>query len=367
MKYDYLIVGAGLFGAVMARELTNARKHVLVIEKNSYSGGMCYTKEVGGITVQMHGGHIYHTNDKRLWDYVNRYAIWRQYSHHVKANFDGVVYSMPINFMTLQQLYGNGWRDMARWIVEQTPQGESVEDWAVSSIGRKAYLWFIKGYTRKQWGKDPRELPASIIKRLPVRMSWNDEYFSDEFQGLPVGGYQSLFDNLLGGIAVEYGRDYIDRATYWDNKAAKTIYTGPLDLLYGKCAGALDYRSLRFEHERKEVKDYQGCPTMNYTNVEVPFTRIHEHKHWYPANVAHTMITREYPAAYDGTNEPYYPINDAANTELHKRYIALAESRGLIIGGRMATYRYIDMHQCVASALTLSKQLIGESDNGYKL
>lgn len=356
---DYLIVGAGLFGAVCARELTNAGKRVLVIEKNDHLGGMCHTPVVDGIVTQAHGGHIYHTNDRRLWDYVNKYAEWRQYSHHVKATVRGEVYSFPINLMTLQQVFGaTGAVEAERLLskLRQPPDDTNLKAWAVSQVGQRLYEMFIEGYTAKQWGKDPAELPASIIKRLPVRMNWSDEYFSDEYQGLPVGGYTQLFENLLHKIPVELGQDYLSKRIYWDLKARRTIYTGPLDVLYGKMVGGLDYRSLKFVNERVEVEDYQGCPTMNYPDREVPFTRIHEHKHWYPTATSHTVITREYPAAYDGTNEPYYPINDEANMKLYGMYLAKAKSDGrLVVGGRMGMYRYMDMHQVIAAALQTVK------------
>lgn len=359
--YDFLIVGAGLFGATLARELTDARKRVLVVEQAGHVGGMCHTTERHGIITQEHGGHIYHTNDRRLWEYVQRFGEWRQYSHHVKVRSGRQVYSFPINLMTLQQVFGVTTRAEAERLmrdVREPAEGDNLRDHCLRTVGRRLYEMFIEGYTRKQWGKDPAELPASIIKRIPVRLDWNDEYFADTYQGMPVKGYTPLIEAMLHKITVVLNEDYCSRRAYWDFKAAKTIYSGPLDKLFGCMVGALEYRSLRFEHERIDVEDWQGCPTMNYVDSDIPYTRVHEHKHWYPVSAGHTLITREYPAAYDGTNEPYYPLNDERNQALFGRYAQMAKARGVLYGGRMGSYRYMDMHQVIAQALTVARDCL---------
>lgn len=333
---DYLIVGAGLFGAVCARELTDAGKRVLVIEKRDHVGGMVHTERVDGILVQKHGGHIFHTDSKRLWDYVNRFATFRQYEHRVKAFYKGVVYSFPPNLMTCQQLGVKAGTKEAEQALKET---------------------FFEGYTAKQWGKPLSEVPASVIKRIPIRHNWDDRYFSDEYQGMPVEGYTEMVEAMLDGVHVELRKD---AKNGFRTDGQKVVFTGPLDEFFHYRLGRLDYRSLRFEHERIEQRSYQGCATMNYTDVNVPYTRILEHKYFYPANVDHTLITREYPERYDGSNEPYYPIEDAANRGLYNQYRAMADSLSwLHLGGRMAEYRYYDMHQVIASALNLCKKLCG--------
>ena len=359
----YLVVGAGLFGATCARELKDQGHSVLVLEKRPYPGGMAATEVRDGVTCQLRGGHIYHTNDKRLWDYVNRFATFRAYRHKVKARANDTVYSFPINLMTMQQM---GWgvktpaegaarlaEEVARW---QGAPGDDLETWAVRRVGLKLYETFVKGYTAKQWGRSPSNLPASIIKRIPVRLTWNDEYFDDEHQGLPVNGWTPLVCEMLRGLPVEYGVDYLARTTYWDLKAERVIYTGPLDALLGYQLGHLEYRSLRFEWETLPLADYQGTATVNYTDAAVPFTRIHEHKHWYPAQVERTVISREYPAS---AGEPYYPVDTPESRDLYRSYQAWTRSHKPHVawGGRLADYQYRDMHQTIAAALHLVEKL----------
>ena len=353
MTFDYLIVGAGLFGSVCARELTEAGKTVLVIDKNDYVGGACATTTQHGIVTQRHGGHIFHTNDKRLWDYVNQFAEWRPYGHHVKVNYQGRIYSFPINLMTIQQVNGiTTPAEAERYLndVRRTVVSERLSDHAISQVGRKLYEMFIEGYTRKQWGRDPSELPASIIKRIPVRTNWNDEYFDHAYQGLPVGGYTALFESLLLKIDVELRADYLRDREAYNRRAKRIIYTGPVDALFEDAFGPLAYRSLHFEFERLNVRDYQGCPAMNYTEADIPYTRILEFKHWYPADVSHTVIAREYPQDYRaGENEPYYPIGDIQNETRHRQYEKLVHNH-MRLGGRLGRYRYWDMDQCIAAA-----------------
>jgi UDP-galactopyranose mutase len=300
---------------------------------------------------QTHGAHVFHTDDRRVWEYVNRFADWRHYRHHVKTTARGRVYSLPINLMTLQQVFGTH----AIRLPPSARSGDTVRDWCLAEIGEELYRLLIEGYTRKQWGRDPAELPASIIRRLPVRRTWNDEYFDDAYQGLPADGYTALIENLLAGVPLALGEDYLERPEHWDGRASRVIYTGPVDALFGNRFGRLEYRSLRFEWERLEVPDYQGCPTMNYADADVPYTRVHEHKHFYPTPVPHTLITREYPSAHDDGSEPYYPVNDARNRGLYARYRRLVsrERPTLVLGGRIGGYRYLDMDETIAAALRL--------------
>lgn len=362
-RFEYLIVGAGLAGATCARELADAGRRVLVLEKRDYPAGTAATEEREGIICQVAGGHIFHTNDRDLWDYVNRFAEFRNYRHKVRARVNGTVYSFPINLMTLQQVWGVKTPAEARvnLAAASTPGGgDNLRAWAISQIGGELYELFVEGYTRKQWGKDPAELPASIIKRIPVRLTWNDDYFDDEFQGVPRCGYTEMVRRMLDDkrIRVEYGQDYTQRPAHWDSQARRTIYTGELDRLAGYCFGRLEYRSLRFEHERLETADYQGCATVNYPSADVPWTRIHEHRHWYPpaGSLAHTVITREYPVEFDGANEPYYPLGDARNLDLYGTYRSLAAAGGLLLCGRLASYRYFNMDQVIAQARALVKR-----------
>jgi UDP-galactopyranose mutase len=348
---DYLIVGAGLFGAVCARELADRGKRILVLERQGCVGGACHTDLREGVLCQTHSAHVFHTDDRHVWEYVNRFGAWRQYRHHVKTTAGGRVYSLPVNLMTLQQVFGS---HTARPRL-RSRRVDTVRDWCLAEIGEELYDLLIEGYTRKQWGRDPAALPASIVKRLPVRRTWNDEYFDDAYQGLPAAGYTALIANMLAGVPLALGEDYLERPDRWEGRARRVIYTGPVDALFDYRLGRLDYRSLRFEWERLAVPDYQGCPTMNYADAEVPYTRVHEHKHFYPASVPHTLITREYPAAHDGASMPYYPVADARNRGLYARYRRLAarERPELVLGGRLGSFRYLDMDETIAAALRL--------------
>lgn len=357
-QYDYLVIGAGPFGATCARELTDAGKRVLVLEKAGYVGGMAATDVIDGQIVSKHGGHVYHTSDRRLWEYVNRFGEWRTLHPHAKAMARGVMYSFPINLMTMQQVYGPMTPSLGHSLLASFKNGHTADnarDWCLQHIGKELYDLFIEGYTRKQWGKDPADLPASIIRRVPVRLTWDDGYFDDQYQGVPVEGYTRLVENMLAGIPVELGVDYLDRVTAWDMYAERVIYTGPIDALFGYQLGRLEYRSLRHEHERVEIPDYQGCVTVNYCDADVPYTRIYEWQHYWPPSApqAHTIITRAYPQA---VGEPFYPVADEPNQELYDSYARMAAQKGNTrLGGRLGTYRYQDMHQSVAAALRLVK------------
>ena len=358
--YDYLIVGAGLFGSICARELTNAGKKVLVIDKRDHIGGNCYTSKVGGINVHVYGPHIFHTNNKQVWDYINKYAEFNHFTLRPKVKYKSNMYSFPINLMTLHQVYGVTTPQQAESILEleriECKNPKNLEDWILSQVGEKIYERFIKGYTTKQWGRSPKELPASIIKRLPIRLTYDDNYFNDRYQGIPIGGYTQIFEKLLDGIEVKLNIDYLQDKENLDNLAHKIIYTGPIDKFYGYAYGNLDYRSLRFESEYIDIPDYQGNAIINYNEEEIPYTRIVEHKHFEFGTQDHTIITREYPST---EGEPYYPINDIKNNkkyDLYKKLMIQEEKH--IFGGRLADYKYYDMHQVIASALHQVKLLL---------
>lgn len=363
MKYDYLIVGSGLFGAVCAQELKNNNKKVLVVERRGHVGGNVYTENNNGIQVHKYGAHIFHTNDKFIWDYVNKLVEFNRFTNSPIANFKGKLYNLPFNMNTFYQLWGTTTpaEAMAK-IVEQ--RGEmagkipnNLEEQAISLVGRDVFETLIKGYTEKQWGRKATDLPAFIIRRLPVRFTFDNNYFSDKYQGIPIGGYTRLIEKLLDGIEVRLNFDFLkDREAF---SAKKIIYTGPIDEYYGYCFGKLDYRSLKFEHEEIKVENYQGNAVVNYTEREIPFTRIIEHKHFDPIDTDFTIITREYPCEWTEGDEPYYPVNDDKNMQLFKKYRELANKEDVIFGGRLAEYKYYDMHQIIRSALNTVQKLKG--------
>lgn len=364
--YDYLIVGSGFFGSVCAHELTKKGYKCLVIEKRSHIGGNCYTENKEGIHVHKYGAHVFHTSNKEIWDYVNQFATFNNFVNHVKVNHKNKIYSFPINMLTLHQLYGVTTPEEARKKLDEVriknDNPKNLEEWIVSQVGVDIYNIFIKGYTTKQWGRHPMDLPASIIKRLPIRFTYDDSYYGKDYQGIPIGGYTQIFEKLLEGIDVRLNEDYLQNKESFNNLAKKVIYTGPIDAFYKYKHGALNYRSLKFEIERVEVPDYQGNAVINYTELHVPYTRILEHKHFDPVNTNFTYITKEYPREYlqftEDNLEPYYPINDNINTPVYEKYKLLSESEpNVIFGGRLAEYRYYDMHQVIGSALHLCKKL----------
>jgi len=358
--YDYLIVGAGLFGSICARELTNAGKKVLVIDKRPHIGGNCYTEDKDGINVHVYGPHIFHTSNKEVWDYVNNLVPFNNFSYRPKVNYKGKIYSFPINLMTLHQLFRVNTPKEAEILLNtlkhDIPNPKNLEEWVLSQVGTQIYETFIKGYTTKQWGRNPKNLPSFIIKRLPIRLNYEDSYYNDIYQGIPIGGYTKIFEKLLDGIEVTTGVNYFEFKDEFERLADKIIYTGPVDAFYNFTYGKLDYRSLRFETERLDIPDYQGIAGMNYTDVDVPYTRIIEHKHFEFGKQKHTIITREYPS---NEGEPYYPVNDEENNKKYDLYKKLMnQEEKYIFGGRLADYKYYDMHQVVASALHQSKLLL---------
>ena len=354
-KYDYLIVGAGPFGSVCAHELTKQGKKCLVIDKRETIGGNCYTEDINGIHVHKYGAHIFHTNDKKLWDYVNQFATFRQYTHNVIANYKGDMYTLPFNMWTFNQMWGVTEPEQAKEKIEsQKFKGEitNLEEQATSMVGKDIYEKLIKGYTEKQWGRSCVSLPSSIIKRLPVRFTWDSNYFNDKYTGMPIGGYTQIFEKMLEGIDIKLDTDYFKDKDYYDSIAEKVIYTGPIDKFYNYEFGELQYKSLRWETDVLKQDNFQGNPVVNYTDAEVPYTRILEHKWFDPQNQKGTIISKEFSVDYNGNNEPYYPIRDKDNLEVYNKYLTLTKQHDkYIFGGRLATYVYYDMHQVIAQAL----------------
>tara|TARA_B110000285_G_scaffold136195_2_gene152594 strand:- start:324 stop:1409 length:1086 start_codon:yes stop_codon:yes gene_type:complete len=359
-KYDYVIVGGGFFGAICAHELNKRGKSVVVLELRDHIGGNCYTEEADGVHIHKYGAHIFHTNDKKVWDYVNQFAEFRPFSHNVIANYKGEIYNLPFNMSTFNQMWGVTTPHEAKnKIDEQRFDGKvtNLEEQALSLVGKDVYEKLIKGYTQKQWRKDPKELPASIIKRLPVRFTYNNNYFNDKYQGIPIGGYTQIFDKLLEGIKVYTNCDYLENKEYWDAKTDKVIYTGPIDKYFNYEYGDLEYKSVEWDTMKMNTDNYQGCAVMNYTDEESTFTRIIEHKHFDDQNQKVSWVSMEYPKEYTRGTEPFYPVNDDVNNKKYRQYKQLADNDKVIFGGRLAEYKYYDMHQVVASALSKVKQL----------
>lgn len=362
-EYDYLIVGAGLFGATFAREMTDAGHKCLVIDKREHIGGNVYSEKRNGIDVHVYGAHIFHTNNDGIWNYVNRFATFNNYINKPKVRFGDKIFSFPINLMTLHQLWGVTSPAEAEAKLKEVripcENPDNLEDWILSQVGREVYETFIKGYTMKQWQRDPKELPASIIKRLPIRMVFEENYFFDKYQGIPVEGYTAMVDNMLDGITVKTGIDYFADKERWNGLANKVVFSGKIDEYFDFRFGELEYRTLRFEHEELEG-DFQGNAVINYTHPETPFTRILEHKHFQPqtaGKINNTIITREYSDEYKRGKTPYYPINDDKNTKMYKKYEHLAKNEDdVIFGGRLSEYKYYDMHQVIGSALVKAKR-----------
>ena len=363
MKYDYLIVGAGLFGAVFARQATDAGKKVLVIDKRDHIGGNIYTEDVEGINVHKYGAHIFHTNDKRVWAYITRFAEFNRYTNSPVANYHGELYSLPFNMYTFNKMWGVVTPEEAKAkIAEQRAaagisEPENLEEQAISLVGTDIYERLVKGYTEKQWGRPCTELPSFIIRRLPVRFTFDNNYFNALYQGIPIGGYTAMVERMLEGIEVRLNVDYLEGREELNAIADKVVYTGPIDSYFDFCYGPLGYRSVRFETELLDTDNYQGNAVINYTDRETPYTRIIEHKHFEFGTQPKTVISREYSQEWQPGIEPYYPINDETNGALYARYKALADGEsGVIFGGRLAEYRYYDMDAVIASALDVAER-----------
>ena len=356
--YDYLIVGAGLYGAVFARELKRRGKRCLVIDRRSHIAGNIYTESVSGIQVHKYGAHIFHTSDREVWDYVNQFAEFNHYINSPVAVYGEELYNLPFNMNTFSKMWGIRTPAEAKAkIAEQVAElgitdPQNLEEQALSLVGTDVYTKLVKGYTEKQWGRDCRDLPAFIIKRLPCRFTYDNNYFTDRFQGIPTGGYTAMVEKMLSGIEIRLNTDYFDLIQAEPNIAKYTVYTGCIDEFFGYRLGALQYRSVRFETEELPTDNYQGNAVVNYTHRDVPYTRIIEHKHFEFGTQPTTVISREYSAEWKPGLEPYYPVNDAENTALYARYQALAQSRpDVIFGGRLGQYRYYDMDKVIRAAL----------------
>ena len=362
--YDYLIVGAGLYGAVCAREAVRAGKSVLVIDKRPNIAGNVYTEEIEGINVHVYGAHIFHTNNKQVWDYVNQFAEFNRFTNSPVANYKGELYSMPFNMYTFNKMWGVVTPEEAAAKIEEQKREagitdpQNLEEQAISLVGTDIYEKLVKGYTEKQWGRDCKDLPAFIIKRLPVRLTFDNNYFNALYQGIPMGGYTKMVANMLSGIEVRLNVDYLANKAELDALADKVIYTGPIDAYFGYKLGNLEYRSVRFETEVLDKPNFQGNAAVNYTDRETPWTRIIEHKWFEFGTQPKTVISREYSSEWKPGDEPYYPVNDERNGKLYQEYKALADAEEKVIfGGRLGEYKYYDMDAVIASALSKCEEL----------
>ena len=359
-KYDYLIVGAGLYGAVIAEQMAKAGKKCLVIDRRPHIAGNVYSEDVEGIQVHKYGPHVFHTNDKAVWDYVNQFAHFNRFTLGTIANYHGEIYSLPFNMYTFNKMWGVTTPEEATQKIEEQRRAAGIteprnlEEQAISLVGTDIYERLVKGYTEKQWGRSCKELPSFIIKRLPVRLTYDNNYFNALYQGIPIGGYAKLVANMLDGIEVRLGIDYLEHKVELDSLAEKVVYTGPIDAYFGYCLGALEYRSVRFKTETLDKPSFQGNAVVNYMDRETPWTRIIEHK-WFEfgtGNAEKTVISREYSAEWKPGDEPYYPVNDKKNSALYAKYKELAGAESnVIFGGRLGEYRYYDMDQAIGVAL----------------
>ena len=371
MKYDYLVVGSGLYGAVFAREAADRGKKVLVIDKRPNVAGNIYTEKVEGIHVHKYGAHIFHTNDTKVWKYITRFAEFNRFTNSPVANYRGELYSLPFNMYTFNKMWGVVTPEEAAAKIEEQKkeacitEPKNLEEQAISLVGRDIFEKLIKGYTEKQWGRDCKDLPAFIIKRLPVRLTFDNNYFNALYQGIPIGGYTQLVEHLLEGIEVRLNTDYLEQKEALDRLAETVVYTGPIDAYFGYSLGALEYRSVRFETEVLDIPNFQGNAAVNYTDRETPWTRIIEHK-WFEfgkdeqgQELPKTVISREYSSEWKPGDEPYYPVNDEKNGALYAEYKKLADAeQNVIFGGRLAEYRYYDMDAVIASALQKIEEVL---------
>lgn len=371
MKYNYIVVGSGLYGAIFAHEAKAKGKSVLVVDKRPNIAGNVYTEKQEGINVHMYGAHIFHTNDKRVWNYITQFAEFNRFTNSPVANYKGKLYSMPFNMYTFNKMWGVVTPDEAAAKIEEqkkeiTGEPKNLEEQAISLVGRDIYEKLVKGYTEKQWGRDCKELPAFIIKRLPVRLTFDNNYFNALYQGIPIGGYTKMVENLLDGIEVRLNTDYLEHKAELDALADKVVYTGPIDAYFGFKLGTLEYRSVRFENETLDIPNFQGNAAVNYTDRETPWTRIIEHK-WFEFgkdengnDLPKTIISREYSSEWKAGDEPYYPVNDEKNGQLYAKYKELADKEtGVIFGGRLGEYKYYDMDTTIASVLDMCEKELG--------
>lgn len=361
-KYDYILVGSGLYSGVFAWFAKQKGKKCLVLEKRDHIGGNVYCENTEGIHVHKYGAHIFHTSNKEVWQFVNSLAEFNRYTNSPVANYKGEMYNMPFNMNTFSKMWNISTPAEAKKIIEEqkkeiTGEPKNLEEQAISLVGREIYEKLVKGYTEKQWGRDCTALPAFIIKRLPVRYTYDNNYFNDLYQGIPIGGYNVIIDRLFEGCDIETGVDYLEKKEYYDGLGEKIVYTGTIDAYYKYQFGKLEYRSLRFESEVLDEENHQGVAVVNYTDRETPYTRIIEHKHFEFGTQPKTVITREYPVTWQEGMEPYYPVNDEKNQALYQKYAKLAEKEEhVIFGGRLGEYKYYDMDEVIASAMACAKE-----------
>lgn len=363
MKYDYLIVGCGIFGSVFAHQAKINKKNVLIIDKRDHIAGNCYIDIKDNIHIHKYGPHIFHTNNKTIWEFITSFGNFYPYKHTVKSMTDKGLFSFPINLLTFYQLWGISSPEEARSKLNSVKikinNPSNLEEWILSQVGEEIYYIFIHGYTKKQWNTEPKNLPASIIQRLPIRFNFNDNYFDDTYQGIPINGYTDIISNMIHGCDLALETNYFDNRDYYDSLAKTVVYTGKIDEFFNFLFGKLSYRSLKFETQKIDVEDYQGSAIINYASESIPYTRITEHKHFLNTKSEYTYITKEYP---DNTHEPYYPINNKINTIIYNKYKEISiKNPKYIFGGRLAEYRYYDMHQVIGSALKYSTQYLTKS------
>ncbi len=369
--YDYLVVGSGLFGSVFAHEMNKNRSKVMVIDKRDHIGGNVFTEEISNINVHKYGAHIFHTNNKDVWDYIQQFAEFNRYTNSPIAVFRDELYNLPFNMNTFYQMWGVKTPDEAKKIIDSQRKEANIknpknlEEQAINLVGKDIYEKLVKEYTEKQWGKKCTELPSFIIKRLPVRFTFDNNYFNDKYQGIPIGGYTKIIEKLLTGIEVELNTDYFDNQEKWEDIAGKIIFTGMIDQYFDYCFGELEYRSLKFEHKVHDTQNYQGNAVINYTDGDVPYTRTIEHKHFEGTQTEKTVVTTEYPMPWKKGREAYYPVNDEKNMEILKKYEDLSENReNVIFGGRLGRYKYYDMWETIDEALKLVEK---ELNNNKKM
>lgn len=360
--YDYLIVGSGFFGSICAYELNKLGKKCLVLEKRNHIGGNCYTEKKDNINIHTYGPHIFHTSNEKVWQWINQFVKFNNFTYRPVANYRGEIYSLPFNMWTFSKLWNISHPNEAKSIIDKQSSyitvPKNLEEHAIKLVGKDVYYKLIKGYTEKQWRKKATELPKEIIQRLPVRFTYDNNYFNDKYQGIPIGGYTQIFEKLLESIEVKLGVDYLKDKDYWNLQAHNIIYTGSIDAFFDYQFGELEYKTTRFEHKRIDNDNYQGCSVMNYTEFEIPYTRTIEHKHFESSDGNVTWVSWEYPDEYNRNKEPYYPVNDKINNDIYKRYKKLSKQySNIYFGGRLAEYKYYDMHKVIESALNFIKNV----------
>jgi UDP-galactopyranose mutase len=356
-KYDFIIVGSGFFGSICSYELNKLGKKVLVLESRNHIGGNCFTSNRDDINVHDYGPHIFHTSNDTVWKWINQFVKFNQFVLTPVANYKGEIFSLPFNMWTFSKMWNITHPDEAAKIIESQSKNisepKNLEEQAIKLVGEDVYRKLIYGYTKKQWRKEPKELPKEIIERLPVRYTYDNNYFNDKYQGIPIGGYTQIFEKLLENVEVKLNVDYLSDKDYWDSQTEKLIYTGPIDRYYNYCFGELEYKTTKFEHKKIDVKNFQGCPVMNFTEEKIPYTRCIEHKHFDDSSSDVSWVSYEYPVEYSALKtEPYYPVNDEYNNKIYNKYKKLSESEiNLYFGGRLAEYKYYDMDRVIESAL----------------